>query len=113
METLTSHLVSGTFNDKDSADRAYADLQKRGYTRDQIHLFMSEDTRKKHFGHDVVKSGTKTMEGTGTGAVIGGGLGAIAAAIAVVGTSLVIPGLGLVIAGPLVAAVLPAALSAL
>lgn len=104
METLTSHLVSGTFSDRDSADRAYAALQKRGYTKEQIHLFMSDETRRKHFGHDVIKSGTKTMEGTGTGAVIGGGLGAIAATIAAVGSNLVVPGLGLVIAGPLVAA---------
>ena len=47
---------------------------------------------------------TKALKGAGTGAAIGGTAGAVLAAITAVGTSLVIPGLGLVIAGPLVAA---------
>jgi hypothetical protein len=103
--TITSgQIVSGAFTDKQNADRAYAALKERGYSSDQIHLFMSEDSSKKYLSHDVVKSGTKTMAGTGTGAVIGGAAGAIAAAIAAVGSNLLIPGLGLVIAGPLVAA---------
>ena len=102
--TTNSYLVTGIFYDKENADRAYAALRNRGYTKDEIHLFMSDDTKKKDFTHEVVKTGDSTMAGTGTGAVIGGAAGAIAAAIAVVGGNLLIPGLGLVIAGPLVAA---------
>ena len=41
--------------------------------------------------------------------MIGGTLGAIAAAIAAVGTTIALPGLGLVIAGPLAAAIAGAA----
>jgi hypothetical protein len=106
METTTvaGLLVTGVFNDKDSANHAYTALRNRGYTSDQIHLFMSDDTRKKHFSHEVIKTGNKAIEGTGAGAAIGGTAGAIAAVLAAVGTSVLIPGLGFIIAGPIVAA---------
>ena len=41
------------------------------------------------------------MEGAGAGSAIGGTIGAAVGIIAAIGTSLVIPGLGLVIAGPI------------
>ena len=50
--------------------------------------------------------GSKAAEGAGVGGAIGGTVGAILAAIAAVGTTIAIPGLGLVIAGPLAAAIL-------
>ncbi len=43
------------------------------------------------------------MEGAGVGGAIGTTTGAIAGAIAAIGTTLVLPGLGLVIAGPIAA----------
>ena len=49
--------------------------------------------------------GNKAAEGAGIGGAIGGTVGVIAAPIAAVGTTLVLPGLGLVIAGPIAAAV--------
>jgi len=59
---------------------------------------------KKYFPDDKnVEIGTKTAEGAGKGSAIGGTIGAIAGAIAAVGTSLVIPGLGIIIAGPIAA----------
>ena len=48
--------------------------------------------------------GSKALEGTGAGAAIGGAVGGVLAAIAAIGTNLVMPGLGLVVAGPLAAA---------
>jgi hypothetical protein len=108
METTTKSgtLMTGMFRDKDSADRAYTALQLRGYGSNEIYLIMSDDTRHKHFASEAhtTNIGNKAMEGAGTGAGIGITVGAIAAAIAAVGASLVIPGLGLVIAGPIVAA---------
>ena len=106
MENKNEYLVTGMFNDRESADRAYSTLQSRGYSNNDIHLIMSDDTRKKHFAGESVKTelGTKAMEGAGTGSAIGGTLGAIAGAVAAIGTTLLIPGLGLVIAGPLAAA---------
>ena len=104
--TNGNHLVTGLFNDKDSADSAYRSLQDRGYDSDKIHVIMSDDTRNKHFKHETVKTeiGSKAMEGAGTGSAIGGTVGAVAAAVAAIGTNLLLPGLGLVIAGPLAAA---------
>ena len=99
-------MLTGMFRDRESAERAYSSLEARGYTKDDINLIMSDDTRKRHFGEHTpdTELGNKAMEGTGAGAAIGGTLGAIAAAIAAVGTSLLIPGLGIVVAGPLAAA---------
>ena len=109
METTKQNhvLVTGMFRDRDNADRAYSSLQARGYTNNDIHLIMSDDTRKKHFASEVKKTeiGTKAMEGAGTGSAIGGTLGAIAGAVAAIGTTLLIPGLGIVVAGPLAAAI--------
>jgi hypothetical protein len=103
----TTPMVTGLFRDRDSAERAYETVSERGYTREDVNLVMSDDTRKRHFsgahGTDT-ELGSKAAEGAGIGGAIGGTLGAIAAAIAAIGTSIVIPGAGLVIAGPLAAA---------
>src|SRR5262249_28818533 len=50
------------------------------------------------------EAGTLATEGMGVGGAIGTAVGATLAAIVAVGTSLVIPGLNLVIAGPIAAA---------
>jgi hypothetical protein len=105
--TSSSPMVTGLFRDRESAERAYQTLSDRGYSRDDINLVMSDETRKRHFaGTDAPQTelGTKAAEGAGIGGAIGGTLGAIAAAIAAVGTSIVLPGAGLVVAGPLAAA---------
>jgi hypothetical protein len=109
METQTTfgnHLVTGMFNDKENAEHAFNTLQARGYSKNDIHLIMTDDTRNKYYKNAEVETeiGNKAMEGAGTGSAIGGTVGAIAGAVAAIGTSLLIPGLGLVVAGPLVAA---------
>ncbi len=99
-------MLTGMFRDRESTENAYNSLQERGYSKDDINLIMSDDTRKKHFSGDDAKDtdlGTKAAEGAGKGSAIGGTVGAIVGVIAAVGTSLVIPGLGLVIAGPIAA----------
>ena len=103
----TGPLVTGLFRDRDSAEQAYQSVQDRGYSRDDVNLAMSKETRDRYFADDmrVSELGSKAAEGAGVGGAIGGTVGAIAAAIAAVGTTLAIPGLGLVIAGPLAAAV--------
>ena len=104
--TARSGMVTGLFPDRESAERAYGAVTERGYGQDDVNLVMSEDTRKKHFSVDdrETELGNKALEGAGTGAVVGGTVGATLAAIAVVGTTLAIPGLGLVVAGPIAAA---------
>ncbi len=104
--TTNSTYLSGMFADRESAENAYNTLHEKGYTKDDINLVMSDETRKKHFSGAVKETeiGTKAAEGTGVGSAIGGTIGAIAGAVLAIGTSLVIPGLGLVIAGPIAAA---------
>lgn len=98
------NMVTGMFNDRNEVENAFETLHKRGYTKDDINLVMSDETRKKHFTKGDTEVGTKAMQGAGTGSAIGGTVGAVAGIIAAIGTSLVIPGLGLVVAGPIVAA---------
>jgi hypothetical protein len=98
-ETMTTAL----FRDWSDAEGAYKELLERGFTRDQISILMSEDTRAKYAGAKT-EIGTKALEGTGAGAAVGGAVGAIVAAVIAVGTSIAIPPLGLVVAGPIVAA---------
>ena len=97
-------MVTGMFRDRESAEKAYDALEEKGYTKDEINVMMSDDTRKRYFADDDDSDlGSKAMEGAGTGSAIGGTVGAVAGIIAAIGTNLVIPGLGLVIAGPIAA----------
>lgn len=98
--------MSGMFNDRSSAEKAYQSMHSRGYGKDDVNLLMSDETRKTHFGDDSAHTelGDKAMEGAGVGSAIGGTAGAIIGAIAAIGTSVALPGLGLIIAGPLAAA---------
>ena len=98
-------MLTGMFADRESTERAYDALHERGYTKDDVNLIMSDETRKKHYSDedDHSELGTKAAESAGTGSAIGGTVGAIAGVIAAIGTSIVIPGLGLIIAGPIAA----------
>src|SRR5687768_1873709 len=99
-----NRMLTGLFRDRDSAERAYRSLNDRGYGKDDINLLMSDDTRKKQFAEADTELGTKAWEGAGKGAAIGGGVGATLAAIAAIGTTLALPGIGLLVAGPIAAA---------
>ena len=100
-------MMTGLFPDRASAEMGYNSLSDRGYTKDDVNLVMSEDTKKRHFtsGSTETELGSKAAEGAGVGGAIGGTVGAIAAAFVAVGTTVAIPGLGLLIAGPLAAAI--------
>lgn len=102
-------MVTGLFNDRESAEYAYRSASERGYGKDDVNLVMSDDARKRHFhgdgdGDEQTELGSKAAQGAGVGAAVGGTIGAVLATIAAVGTSIAIPGLGLVIAGPIAAA---------
>ncbi|HST51189.1 MAG TPA: hypothetical protein VLJ61_04190 [Pyrinomonadaceae bacterium] len=103
--TGRSRMVTGLFRDRDSAERAYNSVTTRGYSNDDVNLLMSDETRNKHFAVDdrPTELGNKALEGAGTGAAIGGTVGATLAAIAAIGTTLALPGLGLLVAGPIAA----------
>lgn len=103
-----NQMLTGLFSDRDSAERAYGSLKSRGYTHDDVNVMMSDQTRDSWFSDDdadnTTELGSKALEGAGAGSAIGGTLGAIIAGIAAIGTNVVLPGLGLVVAGPLAAA---------
>ena len=101
-----SRVVTGLFNDRESAERAYQSVTNRGYDTNDVNLLMSDETRKKHFSSRDVSDtelGNKALEGAGAGSAIGGTVGAIIAVVAAAAT-LAIPGLNIVAAGPIVAA---------
>jgi uncharacterized protein YjbJ (UPF0337 family) len=100
----SNRMMTGLFRDREGAERAYRSLNDRGYGKDDVNLLMSDDTRKKYFSDTDTELGTKAWEDAGKGAAIGGAVGATLAALAAIGTTLALPGLGLLIAGPLAAA---------
>lgn len=105
-KTEQRRLVTGMFRNPESAEHAYRAAEERGYGKEDVSLLMSDETRDRYFkkDDDDVEGETKALEGVGTGSAIGGTLGAIIGGIAAIGTSLVIPGLGIVVAGPIAAA---------
>jgi hypothetical protein len=124
--TNETNWVTAMFHDRMSAEKAVDALLKAGYAADEVSLVMSDDARAKHFGpgakRDVVttpnvgrdpslaapqKEG-RIAEGVGVGGLVGGSVGAIVAGIAAMGSALLLPGLGLVVAGPLAAALVGA-----
>ena len=109
MSKSNEPLLVGMFDTREDAEKAYNELKAMGYTSDDINVVMTSEGHDRHFknvdGEDLGKTemGNKALEGTGTGATIGGITGGIAGAIAALGTNLIVPGLGMVILGPLAA----------
>ena len=106
MATRPNYLTA-SFSDFEKAEKAYKILRDRGYHEDEITVVMSEESMKKYFDKDPKKEesefGNKAAEGAGVGAGIGGAIGATAGIIVALGTAVVVPGLGIVVAGPLAA----------
>ena len=100
-------LMTALFPDRASAEQGFNALHGRGYASDDVNVVMSDDTKTRYFtaAGTETELGNKAAEGAGVGGAIGGTVGAIAAAFVAVGTTLAIPGLGLIIAGPLAAAI--------
>ena len=98
---MSKNFVTGLFKTRAAAEAAVDAIIKRGYTRDDISVLMSDATRNKEF---AVQTRSHAADGLGIGGAIGGTVGAVLLAIAAVGTSIAIPGLGLFVAGPIAAA---------
>ncbi len=98
---MSKNFVTGFFKTRAAAEAAVDAIIKRGYTRDDISVLMSDSTKNKEF---AVQTKSHAADGLGIGGAIGGTVGAVLAAIVAVGTSIAIPGLGLVVAGPIAAA---------
>jgi len=98
---MSKDFVNGLFKTRAAAEAAVDAIIKRGYTRDDISVLMSDSTKNKEF---AVQTRTHAADGLGIGGAIGGTVGAVLAAIVAVGTSIAIPGVGIAVAGPIAAA---------
>ena len=94
-------LVTALFKNRVAAEAAVDAILKRGYTRDDISVLMSDATRNQEF---ALQARTHAADGAGVGGAVGGVVGAVLAAIVAVGSTIFLPGLNLVIAGPIAAA---------
>lgn len=106
-QTAVQHpIMTTSFRDRDSAERAYNAIAARGYKSDEIHVLMSNETRKKMFSrHDESTAmGNKALKGVGVGGMVGGVVGATLVGLAAAAAAVTVPVLGLVIAGPLAGA---------
>src|SRR5262245_37910116 len=100
-------MVTGVFRDRYDAERAFDYRHTAGYLDSEVNVLMSDRTRASYYPgqqHERYEAGTMATEGMGVGGAIGTAVGATLAAVAAIGTSIAIPGLGLVVAGPLAAA---------
>lgn len=95
-----------TFNNTADAEAFYQSMKARGYDSDELSIMMSEATKDNAYGGDlpVHTAPNSTAENVAAGSGIGGTIGAIAGVIATLGTNAVIPGLGVVVAGPIIGA---------
>jgi len=98
---MSKNFVTGLFKTRAAAEAAVDAIIKRGYTRDDISMLMSDATKNKEF---AVQTRSHAADGMGIGGAIGGTVGAVLAAIVAVATAITIPGVGLVVAGPIAAA---------
>jgi len=97
---MSKTFVTGLFKTRTAAEAAVDAIIKRGYTRDDISVLMSDSTKNKEF---AVQTRSHAADGLGIGGAIGGTVGAVLATIVAVATAITIPG-GLIVAGPIAAA---------
>lgn len=98
---MSKNFVTGFFKTRAAAEAAVDSIIKRGYTRDDVSVLMSDATKNKEF---AMQTRSHAADGLGIGGAIGGTVGAVLAAIVAVATAITIPGIGLVVAGPIAAA---------
>ena len=99
-------MVTGLFRDSENVERAYEVVHQRGYGTADINVVMSDDTRRRYFSDDRqvnVELGRKIEEGGEMGGPMGGTIGTLIPALIAVGV-VALPGLGLVLAGPIAVA---------
>jgi hypothetical protein len=112
---MTTKTVIGVFRNRRDAECAFDAALARGFEATKINLVMSDETRTRSFPADrpadteladKAAEGAPDESGGGLlGGPVGGTVGTIAPVVAAVGVATLLPGLGLVLAGPIAAAV--------
>jgi membrane protein YqaA with SNARE-associated domain len=100
--------VSGIFISQTDFTNLIEALNERGYRHDDLSVLMSEQTHRQYF---APHENTKAPEGATVGSLSGGILGVIIGGLTLAG-SVIVPGMGLLVAGPLVGALTAGAVGA-
>ena len=109
METPKKYVVTGTFEDREKAEKAFLIAQGQNCSEEDLDVLMSEKAQKTYFADskDIeIKEKSQTLEGAGVGGAVGLSLGALVAGVLAVGAPITVP--GLVVAGPLAGALVGA-----
>jgi len=112
---MTANTIIALFRNRHDAECAFDVALAQGIEAANINLVMSDETRTRDFPADrpagtaladKAAQGAPDESGSGVlGGPVGGTVGTIAPVVAAVGVATLLPGLGLVLAGPIAAAV--------
>lgn len=106
METLDRATYTGVitciFDSVKDAETACTELINRGYKPEEITVIMSNETQDRNFGYhnQEVAPATNILKDTGIETAIG----AIVGVVAALGSLVAVPGIGLIVGGPLLTA---------
>ncbi len=100
--------ISGLFSSYQDFTDLIESLTRRGYKEDDISVLMTERTRNQYI---APQENTKAPEGATVGSLSGGVLGLVLGGLTLVG-NIILPGTGLLVAGPLVGALTAGAIGA-
>jgi hypothetical protein len=101
-------MVTGIFSDGASVELAYEAATGFGYDKGDINVVMSDVTRTRYFSEDRpidTDLARKAAEGGELGGPQGGRISILIPILAAVGTTVALSGIGLVVAGPIAAAI--------
>lgn len=96
-----SETVTAIYDNYGSARHAISVLEKNGVSEKDLSILAAENAVDKKI---EIKNSSKAPEGASIGAGVGGAIGATLASLTAVGTVTLTGGLGLMAAGPVVAA---------
>jgi hypothetical protein len=91
-------IISGLFSSPAQMDALLVDLERQGLGSEMTNVLMSNQTRDQYL--DFSKT-NKSPEGASIGGISGGAIGAILGGLTMAGT-LLVPGLNLLVAGPII-----------
>lgn len=111
----SAQMLTGLFTERDTAERAYRSATDLGCEPSEINVLLSQETRERYFPGDsgdstqfATKAAQSTEQASHLSDELGGPAGAtagtVAPALAAVGTLLLVPGLGILAAGPVAVA---------
>src|SRR6476619_2496164 len=96
--------VTACFRDRFDASAAYDFVMGKGYSRDEVNVMMSNSTHEEFSKEGKHPVGSMATEGVAAGGAIGTAVGALAAAIIAIPATIAVPFAGIVLAGPILAA---------